>query len=234
MSFIPFYFNLYVSLSCHTLSKALDMSRNTPLTSKPLSKEVKISLVIDRSWFLQESLGLNPDCFGEIRLLSKSILTCYCILYVRKSCYILEEERLNESFWCFVCRLFKKSVQGFLFSSHLEIFHILSIFDYFEKRFYYSVAGHFQHANTDHIMTMSFIRIEFTDDSFNIILHEFNVCQVLVDNGNSWWEENTVIFNNWALFYKKELKRSAFLLKYVTNLLSWKIGGIQRTFCHLT
>ena len=49
----------------------------------------------------------------------------------------------------------------------------------------YSVAGHYQHANTDHIMTMSFIRIEFRDDSFNTILREFNVWQVLIGNGNS-------------------------------------------------
>ena len=50
---------------------------------------------------------------------------------------------------------------------------------------YYKVrrnTGHFQYANTDHIMTLSLIRIEFTDDSFNIILHEFNVCQVLIGN----------------------------------------------------
>ena len=47
------------------------------------------------------------------------------------------------------------------------------------------IAGHYQHANTDHIMTMSFISIEFTGDSFNIILRERNVCQVLIDNGNS-------------------------------------------------
>ena len=38
LSFIPFCFNLYISQLCHTLSKAFDLSRNTPLTSKPLSK----------------------------------------------------------------------------------------------------------------------------------------------------------------------------------------------------
>ena len=43
----------------------------------------------------------------------------------------------------------------------------------------------FPHANTEHIMTMTFMRIEFTDGSFNLILHEFNVCQVLIGNGNS-------------------------------------------------
>ena len=54
MSF-RFCFNLCISLSRHTLSTALDMSRNTLFTSKPLSKEVKISRVIDRSWFTHES-----------------------------------------------------------------------------------------------------------------------------------------------------------------------------------
>ena len=46
-------------------------SRNTPPTSKQLSKDIKISCVIDRSWFKQESPGLNPDCSREVRLLSK-------------------------------------------------------------------------------------------------------------------------------------------------------------------
>ena len=44
---------------------------------------------------------------------------------------------------------------------------------------------HFQHVNTDHIITMSFIRIEFRNDLFNIILREFKICQVLISNGNS-------------------------------------------------
>ena len=86
-------------------------------------------------------------------------------------------------------------------------------FKQFWKEVYYSVAGHFQHANTDHIMSMGFIRIEFTDDSFNIILCEFDVFQVLISNGNSWWGENTVIFNNWALFSKKTIKKIDFFTK---------------------
>ena len=130
LSFIPFCFNLYISPSCHTLSKALDMSRNTPLTSKPLSKEVKISWVIDRSWFMQESSGLNLDYFGVITLLRKKYFNM--LSYIIRS-KILEEERMGDSFWCFVCRLFKKLVQCFLFSSHLKIFHILSNFWIFWK-----------------------------------------------------------------------------------------------------
>ena len=62
-------------------------------------------------------------------------------------------------------------------------------------------------------MTMSFITIEFTDDSFNVILREFNVCQLLIGNENNWWGENTVIFNNCALFYKKRIKKIGFFTK---------------------
>ena len=66
---------------------------------------------------------------------------------------------------------------------------------------------------TDHIMTSSFVRIEFRDDSFNIILCKFSVCQVLICNGISWWGENRVIFNNWALFWKKGFKDICFFTK---------------------
>ena len=55
------------------------MSKNTRLTSKPLSIEIKISWVIDRSWFRQESPDLNQDCFREIRLLSKKY--CWVLPY---------------------------------------------------------------------------------------------------------------------------------------------------------
>ena len=71
------------------------------------------------------------------------------------------------------------------FQSSGNIPHFKHFFGYFEKKFYYRVVGRFQHANTDHIITKSFIRIEFADDSFNIILREFNVCQVLIGNGNN-------------------------------------------------
>ena len=70
MSLMPFCFYLCISLSCQTLLKTLDMSRNTPLNSKPLSKEVKI-WKINRSLFTEESSDLNPNCFREIKLLFK-------------------------------------------------------------------------------------------------------------------------------------------------------------------
>ena len=61
--------------------------------------------MIDRSWFMQESPVLNPDWFGEIRLLSKNYLPYYHIKYVQKLCCRLEGEMLDNSFWCFICCL---------------------------------------------------------------------------------------------------------------------------------
>ena len=71
LSFKSFWFNLYISPLCHILSKALEMHRNTPLTSMSLSKEVKISWIINRIQFPQNSQGINLEHFGEIRLLAK-------------------------------------------------------------------------------------------------------------------------------------------------------------------
>ena len=39
-----------------------------------------------------------------------------------------------------------------------------------------------------------------------------------------------VIFNNWALFYKKRIKEMGFLLKSATNLLSLITSGMQGIF----
>ena len=46
---IPFCFNLKMRPSCKTLSCAFDMSRNTPQTSYPSSKDAYIPWVIDKS-----------------------------------------------------------------------------------------------------------------------------------------------------------------------------------------
>ena len=53
-------FNLKISPSCQTLSKPLDMSKKTLLTSNPLSKDVKILWVSDNSSLMQESRGWKP------------------------------------------------------------------------------------------------------------------------------------------------------------------------------
>ena len=42
-------------------------------------------------------------------------------------------------------------------------------------RFNFSVARHFQYANTDHVIFINFIKTEFTDDFLNRIFCEFNV-----------------------------------------------------------
>ena len=63
---IPFCSSLKIRPLCHTLSNALEISRNTLLTSRPSSKDFSISCVIDKSWLIQESPGLKPDWFGDI------------------------------------------------------------------------------------------------------------------------------------------------------------------------
>ena len=55
--------NLNMIPSCQTLSKAIEISKNTPLTSLvgSQSKEELISLIIDSKFKKQESPGKNPD-----------------------------------------------------------------------------------------------------------------------------------------------------------------------------
>ena len=67
---MSFCFNLEISPSCQTLSKALDMSKKTLLTFNPISKHVKILWVIDNSRLIQESLSWKPDWFLEMSLLT--------------------------------------------------------------------------------------------------------------------------------------------------------------------
>ena len=50
---------------CHTLSNALNMSKNTPRTSS--SNDLCISWAIERSWWIHESPGLNPDYLWDIK-----------------------------------------------------------------------------------------------------------------------------------------------------------------------
>ena len=66
---MPFCFNLKIIPSCQTLSKALDISKKTLLTSNPSSNDLEILWVIDNNWLILESPCLKPDWFGEIRLL---------------------------------------------------------------------------------------------------------------------------------------------------------------------
>ena len=60
-----------ISPSCQTLSKAFDMSKKTLLTSNSLSKDIKISWVIDNSWVIQGPPGWKPDWFLEMKLLAE-------------------------------------------------------------------------------------------------------------------------------------------------------------------
>ena len=68
-------------------------------------------------------------------------------------------------------------------------------------------------------MATNFTRVEFTDDSFNIILCELNIFKIMIDNGMSWWGENTFIFNNWALFCKQRIKEIEFFTKICNKFI---------------
>ena len=67
---MPFWVSLKMIPSCQTLSNAFEISRNTRVTSRPSSKELYISWVIDKSWLIQESPCLKPDWLAEISLFS--------------------------------------------------------------------------------------------------------------------------------------------------------------------
>ena len=62
---MPFCFNLKISTLCQALSKAVDMSKKTLVTSNPLLNDVKVSWVIDSSRLIQASTGWKPDWFYE-------------------------------------------------------------------------------------------------------------------------------------------------------------------------
>ena len=55
------------------------MSKNMPQTSRPLSKDLEISRVMDRSWLIQELLALKPYCLGGTKLFS--VKNSYMLLY---------------------------------------------------------------------------------------------------------------------------------------------------------
>ena len=133
---------------------------------------------------MQKSPGLNLDCFGLIGLLSKKYFNMLSFMIRSKILLQIGKRETGRQFLMFCLLPFLKIGTMFPFIQSSEnISHFKQFLNILKTS--YSVAGHYQHANTDHIMTMSFIRIEFRDDSFNTILREFKVCQVLIGNGNS-------------------------------------------------
>ena len=57
----------------HAISKAFDISRNTPLALYPSPNELQISCVIDNSLLMHKSLVLKSTLFGEIIAFSMEI-----------------------------------------------------------------------------------------------------------------------------------------------------------------
>ena len=86
---VPFCFNLKMRSSCQTLSNAFDISRKTPLTS---SNDLCISWVIAKTWFMQESPGLNPDWLDEM----SSFLIKHLNIWLKINSMMLEEQRLGK------------------------------------------------------------------------------------------------------------------------------------------
>ena len=96
--------------------------------------------------------------FEKLDFYLRSILTCYRKWYFRKRCCRLEEKRLDNSVWCFVFRLFKYWYNVCFSQASRNILHFTQFLN-ITKKYNYSVVGYFHHVNSNHIMTMSFIRI---------------------------------------------------------------------------
>ena len=86
-----FWHNLKNRPLCHILWKALEMSRKTWL---PIPHQMNCKFrVIYNNWLMQESLGLKPDWFGEIRLFSsKKLNTSLKIVLSKNFPYIGSNE----------------------------------------------------------------------------------------------------------------------------------------------
>ena len=63
---MPFWVSSKIISCCHTLSNAFEISTKILLTSRPSSKKLYISWVIDNSCLMQESPDLKPDWPEEI------------------------------------------------------------------------------------------------------------------------------------------------------------------------
>ena len=111
---MSFCFILKIIPLCHTLPKALDMSRNTPQISKLSSNDWHILSVIEESWLTQESPGLKPVWCQEIR--SFSIKNLNISLNINCSSVLLHKNTVYH----FSC----EQVLCYLSSSQMEIFHL--------------------------------------------------------------------------------------------------------------
>ena len=58
---MPFQLNFRIKSPCQILSKPFYMSKNTPLTSWSLPKDWFVSSMMNKSWYMKESLEQKPD-----------------------------------------------------------------------------------------------------------------------------------------------------------------------------
>ena len=117
---MPFCFNWKKRPSCHTLSNAFDISRNTPRISWPSFIEWYISSVIDSTWFIQVSPGLMPVWTGEIRSfwfrkLNRKRIISYgkeLSLFISEYCFAKKELKISAFSLKSVTNLFSWNSDG--------------------------------------------------------------------------------------------------------------------------
>ena len=126
---MPYGSSLKRSPSYRTLSNALDISRNTPLTSIVglQSKEEFISWTIDNNWKMQESPGMKPDWIFVKNCCNKSDWINPCMLISQISYPGLEVNLKVYNFLSDFNFLFYEQVPHFVFSNNQNIY-LLEVF----------------------------------------------------------------------------------------------------------
>ena len=117
-----FWDNLNKRPLCHNLSKVLEISRKTLLTSYPSSNDKKILCVMNNSWLMQEPLGLNSYWHCEIRLFSSKKINS--LLKISLSS-IFPHIGNNETGGNFLGFSYRLKEHGFPFSITMETNHYL-------------------------------------------------------------------------------------------------------------
>ena len=130
---------------------------------------------------------INPSCFREVRLLSKKYFNM--LSHMIRSKNLLQN--LKKRDWIIVFDVFLSPFLNigtmFLLFQSFGNFALIKQFLKTVKRSSIIIPLDIFSANSDHVMTMSFINFEFTDYYLNTILREFDnwLIMGLVDKGRT-------------------------------------------------
>ena len=117
---------------------------------------------------------INPSCFREVRLLSKKYFNM--LSHMIRSKNLLQN--LKKRDWIIVFDVFLSPFLNigtiFLLFQSFGNFALIKQFLKTVKRSSIIIPLDIFSANSDHVMTMSFINFEFTDYYLNTILREFD------------------------------------------------------------